>query len=157
MQVGNSRVKKILMGDKVVYQDSDGWIPLKLPDGVTGSAFFKDNNDGTASLAGILQFVLNGKPITLLNPPDGYSFTGIDWNADKQNEGSQHGIMGGNNYQGKWSSSNDVFNTRVANGSLNVLSGNYSSSGRRIVFLCKTCTTYLSEDADPALISIKKV
>lgn len=87
MQVGNSKVKKILVGDKVIYRDSDGWIPLELADGVNGKVFFKDNGDGTAGLIGNLVFESTstsgtnyGTGHSLVNPPQGYKFTSLDWN-----------------------------------------------------------------------------
>lgn len=55
MQVGNSRVKKILMGDKVVYQDSDGWIPLELGPEVIGDVFGKiDKEQSCLYLSGTM-------------------------------------------------------------------------------------------------------
>lgn len=92
MQVGNSRVKKIMMGDKVVYQDSDGWIPLELPDGVNGLVFFKDYGDGTAGLTGSLGFATTAKMYTtfspghlILTPPQGYCFLDTKWRTDTEN------------------------------------------------------------------------
>lgn len=86
MQIGESRVKKILVGDKVVYQDSDGWIPLELPDGVSGNVFFKDYSNGTAGLIGSISFSsasdissIYAKGHAMLNAPTGYKFVDANW------------------------------------------------------------------------------
>ena len=70
-----------------IQYETDGWRPLKLPSGITGQVFFKDNGNGTASLAGTIRAMLPENPsgglgsqVLVLTPPAGYSFTGVDWN-----------------------------------------------------------------------------
>ncbi|MBY7145263.1 hypothetical protein I2491_00455 [Levilactobacillus brevis] len=82
INLGNKKVSKLLVGSNVIYQDSDGWIPLELPDGVTGQVFFKDNGDGTASLAGSVSTPdrMNiGVENLILSPPSGYAFISDNW------------------------------------------------------------------------------
>ncbi|MFC6290676.1 hypothetical protein [Levilactobacillus angrenensis] len=85
LEVPNS-VSKITLGGDTVWQNSDGWIPLKLPDGVSGNVFFKDYGDGTAGLVGSLGYLtqatsdsLYTPSFKLLNPPNGYTFLDHNW------------------------------------------------------------------------------
>ncbi|WP_258115654.1 hypothetical protein [Levilactobacillus yiduensis] len=80
MQVGNKRVKKVLVGTNVVYRDSDGWVPLELPDGVSGNVFFKKLNETTAQVTGTISAYFKSKAsITPFILPDGYKVTSIKW------------------------------------------------------------------------------
>lgn len=82
MNVGSNRVDKIMVGASTVYQDSDGWIPLELPDGVNGAVFFKDNGDGTAGLIGVLTTNFTAQktdPTEIIIPPEGYAFSSVNW------------------------------------------------------------------------------
>lgn len=90
IDLGSNRVSKIMAGTATVYQDSDGWIPLELPDGVSGTVFFKDNGDGVASLVGAAALpstmIVNSKYL-LLNPPKGYAFISDSWHAGADDKG----------------------------------------------------------------------
>lgn len=81
INLGNKKVSKLLVGSNVIYQDSDGWIPLELPDGVTGQAFFKDIGSNAAFLSGVISFSATSDKIKLISPPDGYRFSQFNWNA----------------------------------------------------------------------------
>lgn len=82
MNLGSDRVSKIMAGNNTVYQDSNGWIPLELPDGVNGAVFFKDYGDGTAGLIGVLTTnftTQKATPTEIIIPPEGYVFSSVNW------------------------------------------------------------------------------
>lgn len=84
IEVGDKKVKKIMVGDKVIYQDSDGWIPLELGGEVEGMAFFKANGDGTCQLAGAISANISkddSNPTLGIYAPNGYEFTQVNWNT----------------------------------------------------------------------------
>lgn len=90
IELGNHRVSKIAKDNQVVYQDSGGWIPLELPEGVSGKVLFKDNRDGTGQLIGTVGFqcsTINPTTITLLQAPNGISFVSTDnWTYFNESE-----------------------------------------------------------------------
>lgn len=169
MQIGNSKVKRILVGDKVVYRDSDGWIPLELPDGVNGLVLFRDKGDGTAELTGSLEFSTTAKIYTtfspghlILTPPQGYQFTETNWRVDTENKDkmciyhsrSDSGVpvMFGDAYL-QFSDGNVSF-SQVVNGD--------NVNGTQLVLVsfnqANTSTPVTAEDgALPAIINIERV
>ncbi|KRM93586.1 hypothetical protein FC56_GL000300 [Lentilactobacillus senioris DSM 24302 = JCM 17472] len=75
------QITKISVGDKIIMDTtkSDGWIKLDHADNlITDSLIlFRDNGDGTASITGGIKFSGDtDNSITVVNPPDGYNFTG---------------------------------------------------------------------------------
>lgn len=80
IEIGDSKVKDMRVGESVIYRDSDGWIPLTLPDSVTGFVMFKDNGNGQGLLTGSVNFKTSQTNIPVLNPPAGYEFT--DWQGN---------------------------------------------------------------------------
>lgn len=83
-----SEVSKVTLGGDTVWQNSGGWVPLVLPEGLNGTVLFRDNGDGTASLAGGVRFlhvVLNTKN-ALLNAPEGYKFFSGNFNYITSNQ-----------------------------------------------------------------------
>lgn len=155
MQVGNSRVKKILMGDKVVYQDSDGWIPLELPPtAIDGVVLFKDNGDGTASIAGTALYKLPLETETLLTPPTGYSFSSVNWNFGP---GSISGICmfgGFGNNAGGTPYSAPV---TVDSGNLIIHSKVVAYMNSLTIGFTQAATTNGPSSAMPAIVGIEKV
>lgn len=82
IEIGDRDVKDMRIGESVIYRDSDGWIPLKMPDDVTdGLVMFRDNHDGTASLVGAvtLPLMVVNQRYQLLLPPSGYAFISDNW------------------------------------------------------------------------------
>ena len=93
INLGGKKVAKMLVGSSVIYQDSDGWIPLELPDGVSGLVLFRDNEDGTAGLIGSLEFTtvsttygIYAQGHLVLTPPHGYYFMDTNWVDDTENK-----------------------------------------------------------------------
>ncbi|STX19365.1 hypothetical protein [Levilactobacillus brevis] len=82
-------VTGLVVGSDTFVPDS-GWIPLELPDGVTGQVFFKDNGDGTASLTGSVSTPdrMNiGVENLILSPPSGYAFISDNWTMHNGSSG----------------------------------------------------------------------
>lgn len=68
-----------------IQYETDGWRSLKLPIGVTGQVFFKDNNNGTAGISGVLSASIStsaNSPTLVLSPPNGYKFTDTKWGSN---------------------------------------------------------------------------
>jgi len=87
-----SDVDRLTVGPDTIWMNSDGWVPLKLPDGVNGCVFFKDYGDGTAGLVGNVGFLVTGDVNsiysagpTILVPPVGYKFKDHSWRNDSSN------------------------------------------------------------------------
>ena len=85
----------MLVGEDVLYLNSEGWIPLKMPEGITGEVMFRDNGDGTASLLGVarIKHIALDTPYTLLLAPKGYEFV-----SDSFHYVNDHYISGLNGY-----------------------------------------------------------
>lgn len=162
INLGGKKVAKMLVGSSVIYQDSDGWIPLKLPDGVKGLVMFKDNGNGTASLAGTATFLFTGTgststAVTMLVPPEGYQFESVDWTAGDGNIGIVRGIVCFQSLAGQLSQSN-ILNTNTINGNLMAMTSNYATGVfNSTVIFTKNSTVKGSQDGSPALINIKNV
>jgi len=155
MQVGNSKVKKILMGDKVVYRDSDGWIPLKLGPEVTGNVFFKDNGDGTGKIAGNISANMSKdgtKPDLCVYAPQGYSFSEIDW----MDESFGPGIMATFGYSGSSGGIGGPIFIQVKSGNMYMYNPN-TSSGIATIRFTQSATSSKKVTADAAIIGITKV
>ncbi|WP_203638868.1 hypothetical protein [Levilactobacillus wangkuiensis] len=154
MQVGNKRVRKVLVGGEVVYRDSGGWIPLELPDGVNGLVFFRDNEDGTASLLGNCSFLYKTKKFCILNPPKEYAFTSFNWKSPGTNDTRylhSAGIYGANQA---------VFIPEVASGALFFTGSSAPVAPSYQTFMFNFClgyTTMDTSDSSPAIIGIEKV
>ncbi|AYM03563.1 hypothetical protein D8911_11420 [Levilactobacillus brevis] len=160
LEVPNS-VSKVTLGSDTIWQNSDGWVPMKLPSGVTGNVMFKDYGNGTAGLCGVITFkfvrISGWTPVTMLVPPDGYKFTSVDWNANDGSMGVSKSIMGFQALAGQQSQSNSV-NTKIVDGNLLAVSSNYSSTTFvSTTIFTKSSTVYRSSSGEPAIIKIEKV
>lgn len=155
MQVGNSKVKKILVGDKVIYRDSDGWIPVKLGDEVEGMVFFKDNGNGICQLVGAISGDLSRKastPTLGIYAPSGYAFTQVDWN----NSSKTTSILAAFGF-GKGSSGvNGPVFVEVINGNLYFYNPNTSTDIITIRFT-QSASDMNSASAAPAIIKAEQV
>lgn len=157
INLGNKKVSKLLVGSNVIYQDSDGWIPLELPDGVTGQVFFKDNGDGTAKLAGNLCFdFIANQVVKLLSPPQGYTFTSAKWNVAQSN-GYVEGIVSMNELRGSIPPSTGVVSTEIYEGCIFCSKINLGNNFKRTIALTQSSTITGESSADPAIIGIAKV
>lgn len=151
IEIGDKKVKKIMVGDKVVYKDSDGWVPLALPDGVSGTVLFKDNGDGTACLAGAVAFSMSGPGwvANVIKPPVGYRFAKTDWPAK-----NTYAFVSGSTITIAVAGS-------VTNGLIGftVYEPNVSNTfaGRVLFSLTSYTTASTSAGAEPALVEIEKV
>ncbi|RWZ41070.1 hypothetical protein EQG69_04885 [Levilactobacillus brevis] len=159
INLGNKKVSKLLVGSNVIYQDSDGWIPLELPDAVKdGAVFFKDNGDGTASLSGSICVNDHGKtngyyPIVL--PPKGYRFTDISsW---MQRSGSTRIYAYANNSIDGVGVSKNYDAVEIVDGALNRNFTNYAADTIYYIFFAKNGTLSTTISAAPATIGIEKI
>ncbi|NLR08654.1 MULTISPECIES: hypothetical protein [Lactobacillaceae] len=169
MQVGNSKVKKILVGDKVIYRDSDGWIPLELPDGVNGVILFRDKGDNTAELTGTLGFATTSQTYTtyspghlVLTPPQGYQFVDTDWKTDTENK-SKMRVYGSRSTGGQAIMYTDAtLQFSEGNISFSQIYNSQNVNGAHLILASfnRINTNYLAnaeEDALPAIVNIKRV
>lgn len=81
-------VAGVAVGGDAFVPDT-GWIPLDLPEGMTGQVFFKDNGDETAGISGILSASISknaDSPTLVLSPPDGYKFADTKWGSGSYGE-----------------------------------------------------------------------
>lgn len=158
IEIGDRDVKDMRIGESVIYRDSDGWIPLKLPDTVIdGCVLFRDNGDGTASLVGSIRANYSGTasgPLThLLTPPDGYEFSDPKWNQDYLSKG----IMAFYNLERVWSGSPISVWPVILDGNL-YGGSNHADRNSNITFFFSASTSEVDvKESGPAIIGIKKV
>lgn len=158
INLGGKKVAKMLVGSSVIYQDSDGWIPLELPDRVTGQVMFKDNGDGTASLSGSISVNDYGRdrgyyPIVLA--PEGYQFTDVNsWNQAA-------GGMRICEYSDRSIDGNRVSwlytPVKIINGDINREFMHYVADTIYYIHFTANGTLSGSESAAPAVVGIAKV
>lgn len=142
------RVNKIFHGSTQVYSDNTTWTALKLGPNVTGMVVFRDNGNGTGSLAGSVQ-VQGIASQLVLYPPEGYQFTSVNWSLHYINT---QGIGG---YQGIGYSGNPS----IVNGNLYFADLSSSSTYYSITFqqgMMMSNSTNIN-GSDPAIIGIKSV
>ena len=151
-------VQKVLVGDDLLYQDSDGWIPLKnTTDVVDGQVLFKDNLDGTGSLLGAVTILSNtgiGSSYSIIELPKGYQFAdNIDWNISSNND---DGLI---NYSGSYGNgSAGVWYSAEASAKSDRLQVSRITNAGRCTFRFTQADVRRSENtANPATIGIKKV
>jgi len=91
LQVSND-VDRVTVGPDTIWMNSDGWVPLKLPDGAKGSVLFHDNGNGFAYLNGQIELsgVYARGTNTLLIPPTGYKFVSTSWHPGTDTSGSSN-------------------------------------------------------------------
>lgn len=157
IEVGDKKVKKIMVGEKVIYRDSDGWIPLKLPDSaMDGLVLFRDNGNGTASIAGAAHYKLPAygeSPAIMLLPPDGYEFSSIPWDQGNVIKGiaAYYGQTGNSNGTGR------ELTTSIDSGNVLAKAGLNAEVNNVTVFFTQNTSQHDAKDAMPALLGIIKV
>lgn len=141
------RVVKKFRGTNETFTDTSTWVLLKNGTDVTGTVLFRDNGDGTASLAGGLQ-VQGVASKVVLYPPAGYAFVATHWDRKWVNLGGigNFGGMGGG------------ISPKVVDGNLTLAyTGTNGATYYAITFqqgmLNSTATS--TTGSDPALIDIK--
>lgn len=158
VMIQGKEVSGLVIGGDTFVRDN-GWVPLELPEGMTGQVFFKNNSDGTAFLAGIMSFYYQGTPLVILQPPIGIRFTDVSWNFDSKDVGVSKAISGLNQLEGSPSHSVDSFNTKIDNGCLVVIKPNFAnvSGALRTILFSKNSTVNSSIDSSPAIIKIEEI
>lgn len=84
LNVGDKSVKKLIIaGQKFIPENSTdlpNWKLLTLPSGISGTVYYRDNNNGTMSLMGIasMKYPMRSGNHLWIAPPSGYTFTSIE-------------------------------------------------------------------------------
>lgn len=169
INLGNKKVSKMLIGSNVIYQDSDGWIPLTLPNGVTGLVLFRDNENGTAGLVGSLEFTTTATTYgymspghLVLTPPHGYYFMDTKWLIDSENTNKMT-VYGSRSDGGTPIMYTDAY-LQFSEGNIyfSQISNDQSVSGKLLVLASfnqvnTTSSNNAGEGALPAIVNIKRV
>lgn len=156
INLGGKKVAKMLVGSSVIYQDSDGWIPLEnSSDVIDGKVMFRDNGDGTGKLLGSISFY-GVSPITkriiVVTPPEGYEFTNIDnWKNMNGAPVIQYASGLGKGSAGVTYTSS----IEIANGCLAIY--DVGNMGINTIRFTESVTGTSSTSADPVTIGIAKV
>lgn len=164
-------VDKVVLGADTIWQNSDGWVPLKPPAGINGTVLFRDNLNGTASLLGSIGFAKSLTPTDgsfifttlLLSPPKGYEFLDTPWSVGSKAP-SMYALRGVKSDESAINS--DMATISFKNGSLyleNLVTYFQLNGNERVVInfdknsTVKASSTKVEEMGDPAIINIKKV
>lgn len=158
-------VSKVTMGGSTIWQNSDGWVPLRLPDGVSGNVLFKDIGNGNAYLNGQIELsgLADRGTYTMLLPPDGYKFVSVSWHASYAQPSANgiacYPILGSSMIVG----SNDMFaDVSCVDGNLkahfySVLNQSGFSGHGVIYFSQRMTTAQRAGRTTPAVVGIERV
>lgn len=149
-------VDKVVLGADTIWQNSDGWVPLVLPDSaLDGTVFFKDLGDGTALLAGVARYAIaaeHATPTAIINPPKGYEFVSVPWSAGIYDDG----IMTLSGMTGTSMGTGKTFSAVVSDGKV-LLKGNGAIAGSQTILFTQNASEAKAVSSMPARAVIKRV
>ena len=166
-------VSKVTLGGVTVWQNNDGWVPLKLAEGVGGTAMIRNLKDGTAELMGAIGYLgsysgnnsIYAGGSSLIVAPDGYKFADHNWHVSANDDSPMATVYTSYIYGSNAATSRGNGRVSFEGGNISIdkvgMSGPLQGDKVRILFpLSKNNVDYTATNTnfyEPAIVGFEKV